>query len=55
MLLSNGLCILFFGIYLEIIELHFCNLDQFLRRYIIKREMEDKNFIRLAEITDDMD
>ena len=55
MLLSNGLCILFFGIYLEIIELHFCNLDQFLRRYIIKREMEDKNFIQLAEITDDMD
>ena len=55
MLLSNGLCILFYGIYLEIIELHFCELDRFLRRYIIKREIEDKKFILLEEINDDID
>ena len=54
-ILSNGLCILLYGIYLEIIELHFCELDRFLRRYIIKREIEDKKFILLEEINDDID
>ena len=54
-ILSNGLCILLYGIYLEIIELHFCELDRFLRRNIIKREIEDKKFILLEEINDDID
>ena len=54
-ILSNGICMLLYGIYLEIIELHFCELDRFLRRNIIKREIEDKNFILLEEINDDID
>ena len=42
-IISNGMSDILCGIYLEIIELHFCGLDKFLRRYIIKREKEDKN------------
>ena len=52
---SNVISIFLCGIYLEIIELHFWNLDQFLRRNIIKREIEEKNFILLEDINNDID
>ena len=32
-------------IFFEIIELHFCGLDQYLRRYILKREDLDKQIL----------
>ena len=54
-LLSNGFSIFLLGIYLEIFELHFWNLDLFLRRYIIKREVKDKNEILLKDIHDDVE
>jgi len=54
-LLSNGFSIFLLWIYLEIFELHFWNLDLFLRRYIIKREVKDKNEILLKDIHDDVE
>ena len=53
--LANSICIILCLIYLEIIELHFCNLDRFLRRYIMKREFSDKSLIVLEEISDEAD
>jgi hypothetical protein len=40
-LLGTFLSLIFF----EIIELHFCGLDQYLRRYILKREDLDKQIL----------
>jgi len=54
-IISNGMSDILCGIYLEIIELHFCGLDKFLRRYIIKREIEDKNKILLKDIYEESD
>ena len=53
--LSNGFAIFLFSIYLEIVELHFWKLDRFLRKNIILREIEEKNFILLEDINDDID
>ena len=39
---SNVIAIFLSCIYLEILELHFCSLDRYLRRFIIKREQEEK-------------
>ena len=52
---ANVISIFLCGIYLEIIELNFWNLDQFLRRSIIKRENDEKNFILLEDINNDID
>ena len=54
-LLSNGFSIFLLGIYLEIIELHFWNLDLFLRRFIIKREIKDKNCALIKDDNDDVE
>ena len=40
--ISNSFSVIFCSIYLEIIELHFCNLDNNIRRNIIIREEMDK-------------
>ena len=53
--LSNGFAIFLFSIYLEIEELHFWILDRFLRKNIILREIEEKNFILLEDINDYID
>ena len=42
---NNGVCIVLSLIYFELIELHFCGLDQYLRRNILKREILDKQFL----------
>ena len=55
LLLCDSNCVFLCLIYLEIIELHFCNLDRFLRRYIMKREFSDKSFIVMEEISDKTD
>ena len=49
-IISNGMSDILCGIYLEIIELHFCDLDKFLRRHIINRGIQDKNKILLKDI-----
>ena len=56
LLLCDSHCVFLCLIYLEIIELHFCNLDMYLRRNILRRESDDSKFIVLKdtnEITDD--
>ena len=50
---SNFLNVILSSIHLEIIELHFCNCDIFLRRNIIQRESLDKSFIISYSINDD--
>ena len=45
---NNGVSIIFSLIYFEIIELHFCGLDQYLRRNILKREALDKQILLLT-------
>ena len=42
---SNTVSVLVCCVYLEIFELHFCNLDQYVRSNIIKRERIDNNSI----------
>ena len=54
-ILCDGISIILCSIHLEIIELHFCGLDQYLRRYITKREIQDKSFIVLQDIYEDRD
>ena len=46
--------IVFFGllVYLEIIELNFCKLNENLRRYIIRRSIEDYELNKIDKITD---
>ena len=44
-ILNNGVSIIFSLIYFEIIELHFCGLDHYLRRNILKREALDKQIL----------
>ena len=39
---SNVIAVFLSCIYFEILELHFCSLDRYLRRYIITREQEEK-------------
>ena len=48
---SNTIAVFLCCIYLEIFELHFCSLDIHLRRFIIKREQEEKKGI-LKEINE---
>ena len=55
MTISNGLALILFSIYFEIVELHFLKLDRFLRRNIIQREIAEKSFILLKDINDDTD
>ena len=47
-IINNGVSIIFSLIYFEIIELHFCGLDQYLRRNILKREALDKQILLLT-------
>ena len=47
-IVNNGVSIIFSLIYFEIIELHFCGLDQYLRRNILKREALDKQILLLT-------
>ena len=54
-IISNGLSIILCSIHLEIIELHFCNCDVFLRKNIIKREIQDKNGILMQVHTQERD
>ena len=44
----------FFGllVYLEIIELNFCKLNENLRRYIIDRSIKDYELNKIDKITD---
>ena len=51
---SNVISVFLCCIYLEIIELHFCSLDVHLRRFIIRREQEEKTFIlrNMSEFAD---
>ena len=42
---SNTISVFLCCIYFEIIELHFCSLDRFLRRFIIKRVQKEKIFL----------
>ena len=42
---SNTVAVFLCSIYLEIIELHFCSLDTFLRRFIIKRVQKEKIYL----------
>ena len=51
-IISYSLSVILSSIHLEMIELHFCHCDRFLRRYIIKREIEDKSFIITYDIND---
>ena len=50
---SDTISVILSLIHLEIIEIHFCHCNRFLRRYIIKREIEDKSFIVTYNINDD--
>ena len=47
---SNVIAVFLSCIYFEILELHFCSLDRYLRRYIITREQEEK-----TELINEMD
>ena len=51
-LLNNFASVTLSLIYFEIIELHFCGLDQHLRKYILKREDLDKKFL-IYNVNDD--
>ena len=44
---SNTISIFLMCIYLEIIELHFCDLDKYIRKKILERESEDTNLVYL--------
>ena len=48
---SNTVAVFLCCIYFEIFELHFCSLDKYLRRFIIKRGQEEKKYI-LKEINE---
>ena len=54
-LVNNFASIILSLIYFEIIELHFCGLDQHLRKYILKREDLDKKFLIYNVNEDDDD
>ena len=54
-LISNGISIFTCGVYLEIFELHFFDLDKFLRRYIIKRQEQEKKKIMINDANDDLE
>ena len=54
-LVNNFASVILSLIYFEIIELHFCGLDQHLRKYILKREDLDKKFLIFNVNEDDDD
>ena len=54
-LISNSLSVILCSIHLEIIELHFCGCDIFLRKNIIKREIQDKNGILMQAYNEERD
>lgn len=51
-ILSNSIDIFFSCIYLEIIELHFCKLDLFIKKNIVFRGIEDINLGLMNELVD---
>ena len=51
---SNGIADILCSIYFEIIELHFCNLDRYLKRAIIIREEDEKPRL-LQDMNESMD
>ena len=55
MVLNNALCITLSLIYFEIVELHFCGLDRFLRKNILNREYQDKHNILVYNVNDEKD
>ena len=53
MILSNFISIFFCMIYFEIIELHFCGFDRYIKKNIIKRTVSDKDMILLKEFNNE--
>ena len=49
---SNTIAVFLCSIYLEILELHFCSLDRYLKRLIIERVKEEK-IVLLKDLNED--
>ena len=54
-MVDNALSLTLSLIYFEIIELHFCGLDRYLRRFILKREYQEKKNILVYNVNDEKD
>ena len=55
LVVDNALSLTLSLIYFEIIELHFCGLDRYLRRFILKREYQEKKNILVYNVNDEKD